>query len=595
MLLSSTEKGIYLSDESNSTIEISDSGICKVSELPTSSSATQKIHGVLGVIRLKVGKYVISINSAVPVGKIVSKSGDNGDYIFHITSTSILPVQTYSQYDADEAKYLDLLRAQLNSSKFYYCRNYDLTNSAQRNLSGEPQNLDTRFFWNEFLTKELEKFNGFVTPVICGYAKFVRTSFRGTADKSSEIVFGLITRRSKFRAGTRYFRRGIDSKGNVANYNETEQFLLLNDGQTSILNSYLQTRGSVPVFWSEINNLKYKPMLKIGQESSIEPATLHFDEQISKYGKNYLINLVNQKGYELPVKNAYEKIIKDLAKDGLNYIYFDFHHECRKMQWHRVYLLIDHLKELGFSGEDYFKYDLIQKKSIHLQEHVVRTNCMDCLDRTNVVQSTLGRFFLQNQFAHILQSKVTKWEDSNEELNSIFQNIWADNADAVSSVYSGTGALKTDFTRTGKRTKQGAFNDLMNSITRYLKNNYQDGSRQDSFDLILGEFQPSINQLLPFEDKRLIQYQYALTFLKVFLTFLILAFFKQLFYGFQKKQQLLLIICLSGVVSCLAFMFSNGLQIVDWPKLKPLHYLKQEPVYENGKLIGEKFVVNKEF
>ena len=34
----------------------------------------------------------------------------------------------------------------------------------------------------------------------------------------------------------------------------------------------------------------------------------------------------------------------------------------------------------------------------------------------------------------------------------IYNNIWADNADVMSIRYTGTGALKTDFTRTGKRS-----------------------------------------------------------------------------------------------------------------------------------------------
>jgi len=48
----------------------------------------------------------------------------------------------------------------------------------------------------------------------------------------------------------------------------------------------------------------------------------------------------------------------------------------------------------------------------------------------------------------------------------------------MSIQYSGTNALKTDFTRTGKRTKMGAINDLQNSIVRYIKNNFMDGVRQ---------------------------------------------------------------------------------------------------------------------
>ena len=59
-----------------------------------------------------------------------------------------------------------------------------------------------------------------------------------------------------------------------------------------------------------------------------------------------------------------------------------------------------------------------------------------------------------------------------------FGLVWADHADYVSTAYSGTGALKTDFTRTGKRTRVGLLQDGYNSAMRYLKNNYFDGARQ---------------------------------------------------------------------------------------------------------------------
>lgn len=56
--------------------------------------------------------------------------------------------------------------------------------------------------------------------------------------------------------------------------------------------------------------------------------------------------------------------------------------------------------------------------------------------------------------------------------------VWSDHADFISRAYAGTGALKTDFTRTGKRTRAGAFDDLKKSVMRYFKNNYFDGARQ---------------------------------------------------------------------------------------------------------------------
>jgi hypothetical protein len=46
--------------------------------------------------------------------------------------------------------------------------------------------------------------------------------------------------------------------------------------------------------------------------------------------------------------------------------------------------------------------------------------------------------------------------------------------------------LKRDVTRLGKRTKQGAFDDGVNSAMRYFINNYQDETRQKGIDILLG-------------------------------------------------------------------------------------------------------------
>jgi len=67
------------------------------------------------------------------------------------------------------------------------------------------------------------------------------------------------------------------------------------------------------------------------------------------------------------------------------------------------------------------------------------------------------------------------------EFDFLLKQVWADNADYCSIQYAGTGALKTDFTRTGKRTKWGMLKDGYNSAIRYYKNNFTDGFRQVSF------------------------------------------------------------------------------------------------------------------
>jgi hypothetical protein len=63
----------------------------------------------------------------------------------------------------------------------------------------------------------------------------------------------------------------------------------------------------------------------------------------------------------------------------------------------------------------------------------------------------------------------------------------------ISIQYTGTPALKTDFTRTGKRTHKGALNDGKHSIRRYFINNFQDYHNLDCLSISLGHLKPSAN------------------------------------------------------------------------------------------------------
>lgn len=112
------------------------------------------------------------------------------------------------------------------------------------------------------------------------------------------------------------------------------------------------------------------------------------------------------------------------------------------------------------------------------QHGVFRTNCIDCLDRTNVVQSMLARLSLQQVLWQIGALRPSDSVANHAAFGTLFKGVWADNADTLSKQYSGSGALKTDYTRTGTRTKRGLIMDGYNSLLRYYKNNLTDGFRQ---------------------------------------------------------------------------------------------------------------------
>lgn len=131
------------------------------------------------------------------------------------------------------------------------------------------------------------------------------------------------------------------------------------------------------------------------------------------------------------------------------------------MKWANLSKLMDQVVS-RFTSYGYFAQDA-NGKVTSLQTGVFRTNCMDNLDRTNVVQSLFARRSILQQFGLTSESVI---DSPYANFEKVFKSMWADNADAMSLMYSGTGALKTDFTRTGKRTLSGALQDGINSLQR---------------------------------------------------------------------------------------------------------------------------------
>jgi hypothetical protein len=357
--------------------------------------------GIVGIIQLQSSKYLVVIT-----GRKELRVAGLAAPVFKATNFQVFPITkggspSLLKNPVDKAL-VQLLQTHLYSGPLYYSYGWDLGSSFQRQ-SGRGygkdtplwQKTDERFFWNRFLQQPLiascergeADVSRFIQPMIYG---FFETKLMTIG--SRKFLFGLISRRSRYRAGTRYFSRGIDDEGHVSNFNESEQFVIADKagnnekdlvGQVKM--AYIQTRGSVPVYWAEINNLRYKPDLLIMEREETGQATsLHFQEQTELYGDNYLVNLVNQKGYEKPVKEAYERAVDRLDNPKVHYTYYDFHHECKGMHFENVIHLIETLNKKGHKREDWFHLDDTESSGSvkQAQSSVVRTNCMDCLGET---------------------------------------------------------------------------------------------------------------------------------------------------------------------------------------------------------------------
>lgn len=182
-----------------------------------------------------------------------------------------------------------------------------------------------------------------------------------------------------------------------------------------------------------------------------------------------------------------------LNKMGVCHVWFDFHAELKGGRWDKLQTLLNDLQP-ALEEHGYFQASRTEYSGAwHVdqwQKGVMRTNCMDCLDRTNVVQGIIARkmlvaqLFLALPLAHrtLFQKNPLSlpWIDGEHA----HRMLWADNADTISRLYAGTPALKGDFTRTGKRTRKGALDDGMNSLQRYYLNNFLDADRQEGIDLL---------------------------------------------------------------------------------------------------------------
>ena len=113
----------------------------------------------------------------------------------------------------------------------------------------------------------------------------------------------------------------------------------------------------------------------------------HFSEQINLYGPQTVITLVNHHSREELVGAVVRDSIALANNPVIKFFAFEFHAETKHMQWERLSLLMDRI-ESERRRHQFFIRPLEGKKITEneIQHGIFRTSCMDCLDRTNVIQ-----------------------------------------------------------------------------------------------------------------------------------------------------------------------------------------------------------------
>lgn len=353
-------------------------------------------------------------------------------------------------------------------------------------------------------------FESFLTPVIQGFVgqrtftlskttgktsnqiqvdDSIRQSAGNTVNENEsnkqDFVLTLISRRSTKRSGLRYLRRGIDDEGYVANFAETEQILSSADWSSQIpIRSFLQIRGSIPLYYSQ-SPYSFKPavVFQNSPQANEKAYSKHFQMLKNHYGAIQIAVLVDRHGNEKAIGESYESLYRKAEEreqtEDINFEWFDFHAECRGMKFENVSRLVSKFENFLSSSSESV---ILDGKLLSRQKGVVRTNCMDCLDRTNVAQSAFAQQHLQKS----LEAEGFAIDFVKDVSTNWFNILWADNGDAISRLYASTAALKGDYTRTRRRNWRGAMNDFGLTISRYYSNMVNDYFSQTVIDVLLG-------------------------------------------------------------------------------------------------------------
>ncbi|KAL3324252.1 hypothetical protein AABB24_038437 [Solanum stoloniferum] len=124
------------------------------------------------------------------------------------------------------------------------------------------------------------------------------------------------------------------------------------------------------------------------------------------------------------------------------------------------------------------------------QSGVLRTNCIDCLDRTNVAQYAYGLEALGRQL-HAMGLTDRPKVDADSSIAAALMDMYQGMGDALAQQYGGSAAHNTVFPeRQGKWKATTQSREFLKSIKRYYSNAYTDGEKQDAINLFLGYFQP---------------------------------------------------------------------------------------------------------
>lgn len=270
----------------------------------------------------------------------------------------------------------------------------------------------------------------------------------------------------------RFNVRGTNDDGHVANFVETEQIIYLDNEVTS----YVQTRGSVPLFWEQpgVQVGSHKVKISRGFEAAAPAFDRHLTMIKQRYGQQVIVNLlgsslIGSKEGEAMLSQMFQSHHNLSQHKDVAHVIFDYHQECRGGNMKNLSKLKAKVEKYH---DSYSLFYAVGTSVINEQIGTIRTNCLDCLDRTNCVQTFFALEILAKQLSLL---KLFEKQQMVSRFEEVFRQMWINNGNEVSKIYAGTGAIQGS-----SKLMDGA-----RSAARTIQNNLLDSSKQEAIDILL--------------------------------------------------------------------------------------------------------------
>ncbi|KAF2488097.1 SacI homology domain-containing protein [Neohortaea acidophila] len=473
--------------------------------------------GLLGFVRFTESYYMLLITKRQQVAMI------GGHYVYQIDGTELVPLTTGSSNrfvqnrNPEESRFLSILGNLDLTKSFYFSYSYDITNSLQTNFIRQrtavnqgqfhaDHDCNSMFVWNSHLLQPalaaLKRPLSWCLPIIHGFIHQAALDIFGRA-----VYIAIIGRRSRFFAGARFLKRGVNDQGYVANDVETEQ--IVSEKLTTsfhapgsrlyaspMYTSFVHHRGSIPLYWTQDNSgVTPKPAIDLHlQDPFYQPAALHFDNMFERYGcPVYVLNLIKareriprESKLLVEFQKCIEYLNQSLPEDKkILYKAFDMSRESKTRGGDVIgsleVMARDIVEKTGFfrNGDD-----LTEPM---VQNGICRTNCIDCLDRTNAAQFVIGKraFALQLQALGVIDRDEV---DFDTDAMNTFTHMFHDHGDTIAWQYGGSHLVNTMATYRKLNHWQSQSRDMVESFKRYYHNSFLDSQRQDAYNLFLGNY-----------------------------------------------------------------------------------------------------------